>query len=123
MTRQDGPGRAVAAIEQHRATLLAEAIDIQRQYPGIRLVGMVIEPDAPEADALRPMLPPEVRDQVQRFVGTMERAIALKILGASAPAVLDWLEDDHVGLVWKLPVVYAAKTGVRAASIPYDTEE
>ena len=57
MAPESRDDRCDAAIEQHRATLIAEAIDIQRQNPGIRLVGMVIEPDAPEADAIQPFQP------------------------------------------------------------------
>ena len=116
----DPAGRSFEAIEQFRATLIAEAVDIFRQDPDARIVGMVIESDAPEAKTFRQLLPPDSRGPSQGFVGIVPREIALQLLGAAAPAALDWLEDDGNGRSRRLPVIYAARTGLRTAAVEYD---
>jgi hypothetical protein len=87
--------------------------------PDARVVGMVIESDAPEAESLRQLLPLGARVPSQGFVGIVPREIALQILGAAAPAALDWLEDESNGRKRKLPVIYAARTGLRTAALEY----
>jgi len=54
-------------------------------------------------------------------VGIISREIALQVLGAAAPASLDWLEDEGNEGQRSLPVIYAARTGLRIASIAYET--
>jgi len=91
-----------------------------REQPGLRVVGLVIEPDAPEAEAFRQILPPELRVAGQGFVGTMPRDVAIRLLGEMAPGALDWLEDDGTGARGCLPVIHAAKRGVRTTAIEYE---
>jgi len=81
----------------------------------------VIEPDAPEANALQQLLPLDSRAPSQSFVGVVSREIALQILGAAAPAPLDWLEDECTEGQRSLPVIYAAQTGLRTKSIAYES--
>jgi len=107
-------------VAPHRAALIAQARLTHREQPGLRVVGLVIEPDAPEAEAFRRLLPPELRATSQGFVGTMPRDVAVRLLGEISPAALDWLEDDGAGPRRCLPVIYAAKQGVRTTSIEYD---
>jgi hypothetical protein len=53
----------------------------------------------------------------------MPRDVAVRQLGSTAPGALDWLEDDGTGARRRLPVIYAAKRGVRTTSIQYDAPE
>ena len=110
-------------VAPHRAALIAQARLTHREQPGLRVVGLVIEPDAPEAEAFRQILPPEVRTADQGFVGTMPRDVAVRLLGEIAPGALDWLEDDGAGARRCLPVIYAAKRGVRTTSIEYEVPD
>jgi hypothetical protein len=68
--RADEPDDAVAP---HRAALVEQALATHREQPELRVVGLVIEPDAPEAEAFRQILPPVHRAADQDFVGTMPR--------------------------------------------------
>jgi hypothetical protein len=75
-----------------------------------------MQQDVPEAEALRQFLPPEAGNPRQGVVGTMAREVALRILGASAPVALDWLEDNVDGGRRVLPVVDAANEPARSAT-------
>jgi hypothetical protein len=110
-------------VAPHRAALVEQALATHREQPGLRIVGLVIEPDAPEADAFRQILPPEFRAAGQGFVGTIPRDVAVRLLGEMAPGALDWLEDGGTGARRRLPVIYAAKRGVRTTLIEYDAPE
>ena len=116
----DPAARPDDPVAPHRAALVEQALATHLEQPGLRVVGLVIEPDAPEAEAFRRLLPPELRAAGQGFVGTMPRDIAVRLLGEIAPGALDWLEDDGAGARQRLPVIFAAKRGVRTTSIEYD---
>jgi hypothetical protein len=83
----------------------------------------VIEPDAPEAEAFRQILLPDLRVAGQGLVGTLPRDVAVRLLGEMAPGALDWLEDEGAGARRLLPVIYAAKRGVRTTSIEYEVPD
>jgi hypothetical protein len=53
----------------------------------------------------------------------MPRDVAVRLLAEIAPGALDWLEDDGAGTRRRLPVIYAAKRGIRTTSIEYDAPE
>jgi hypothetical protein len=116
----DPAGRPDDPVAPHRAALVEQALATHRELPDLRVVGLVIEPDAPEVEAFRQILPPGVRTADQGFVGMMPREVAVRLLGEMAPGALDWLEDDGAGARRLLPVIYAAKRGVRTTSIEYD---
>jgi hypothetical protein len=118
--RADEPDDPVAP---HRASLIAQALTTHREVPDLRVVGLVIEPDAPEAEAFRRLLPPELQAADHGFVGTMPREVAVRLLGSIAPGALDWIEDDGAGARRRLPVIYAAKRGVRTTSIEYEVPD
>ncbi len=84
---------------------------------------MVIKPDAPEAEVLLLLQSPERRAAGQVLVGTMPPDVAVRLLGEIAPGTLDWLDDDGAGALWRLPVIYAAKRGVRTTSVEYEVPE
>jgi hypothetical protein len=107
-------------VAPHRAALVEQALATHRGQPDLRVVGLVIEPDAPEAEAFLRLVPPALRAAGQGFVGTMPRDVAVRLLGEIAPGALDWLDDDGAGARRRLPVIYAAKRGVRTTSIEYD---
>lgn len=114
--------RSLARIEVVRAALVAEASDVLRERPDLRLVAFVIEPDAPEGILIRQLLPPGGQQASGGFAGVVERALAVQILGVVAPALLDWLEAEDEGLSRGLPVVYLARTGMRTAVIPWPAD-
>ena len=116
----DSPPSPNNPLAPHRAALVEQALATHREQSGLRVVGLVIEPDAPEAEAFRRILPPELRVAGQGLVGTMPRDIAVRLLGEIARGALDWLEDDGAGPRRCLPVIYAAKRGVRTTSIEYE---
>lgn len=111
--------RSFDQIEQHRATLAAEAARIAREHPAARLVGLVIEADAPEAAAFLRMLAPGT-PTVGSFVGIVPRKMAVELLSSNAPQGLDWLEDDPVGSKRKLPILVVTKTGYRTGVAEYE---
>jgi hypothetical protein len=110
-------------VAPHRAALVEQTLASHRELPDLRVVGLVIEPDAPEAEAFRRPLPPEHRAVDRGLVFTMPRDAAVRLLGAIAPGVLDWIEDDRAGPRRRLPVIHVAKRGVRTTSIEYDAPE
>jgi hypothetical protein len=110
-------------VAPHRAALVEQAIATHLEHPGLRVVGLVIEPEAPEAEAFRRLLPPEHRGAGQGLVGTLPRDVAVRLLGEIAAGAIDWLEEDGAGARRSLPVVYAAKRGVRTTSIEYEVLE
>jgi hypothetical protein len=108
-----------ARIDRHRAALVAEATAVSRERPELRIVGMVVEPDARESELFRKLLPSDRRQASAGFVGIVERSIALQLLGAFAPALLDWIESEGRAKERRLPVIYLARTGMRTAAFPW----
>jgi hypothetical protein len=113
----DDADRSKARINECRAALLAEANDVFREHPNLRLVGFVVEPDAPEGLLIRQILPANRTPPSGGFVDVVERALAVRILGVVAPALLDWLEAEQGVALRSLPVVYLARTGMRTATL------
>lgn len=61
MTTPNDPAAASDdPVAPHRAALIEQALATHREQPGLRIVGLVIEPDAPEAEAIRRLLPLEL---------------------------------------------------------------
>jgi hypothetical protein len=119
----DDADRSKARINECRAALLTEANDVLRDRPNLRLVGFVIEPDAPEGLLVRQLLPSNRTPPAVGFVGVVERALAVRILGVVAPALLDWLEAEQGVALRSLPVVYLARTGMRTATLRWLAED
>ena len=116
---RDSPDR----IERDRAALLAEAAVVLRERPDLRIVGMVIEPEAPEAEMFRRQFSEEHHRASLGFVGIVERHLTVELLGRVAPDLLDWLDDDEPFAPRQLPVVYFARTGMRTAALPMASED
>lgn len=119
----DDDRRSAARIDECRAALFAEANDVLRERPDLRLVGFVIEPDAPEGILIRQLLPANSTPRAGGFVGVVERALAVRILGVVAPALLDWVEAEEGVAMRELPVVYLARTGTRTAALRWLASE
>jgi hypothetical protein len=100
--------------------LVTKAIEIRRNRPDVRIVGLVAEADAPEAPALRATLPEESRDPNASVAVVVTRESARDLLGDVIPGLLDWLPDDDGGARQKLPVIHAARQGMRTELIEYD---
>jgi hypothetical protein len=75
----DDADRSKARINECRAALLAEANDVLRERPDLRLVGCVIEPDAPEGLLIHQLLPANRTPPSGGFVGVVERALAVRM--------------------------------------------
>jgi hypothetical protein len=117
------PLQADDAVERHMDELVSKAIEIRRERPGLRIVGLVAEADAPEAQALRETLPEASRDPKSSVAVVVTRESARNLLGDMIPGLLDWLEDKEGGPRRKLPVIHAARRGMRTTTIEYDLFE
>jgi len=51
------------------------------------------------------------------------RESARNLLGDMIPGLLDWLEDEEGGPRRRLPVIHAARRGMRTTTIEYDLFE
>lgn len=120
MTKERGSPSPTDVVEQHRAGLVARATAIARSRPHLRLVALVVEADAPEAPGLR-AIRSEVLHGIDGSVATIvTRRSAQDLLGAATPGLLDWLDDEGDGPRRRLPVIHAARRGMRTTAIEYD---
>lgn len=111
------------AVERHKTALIARAIEIARMRPDLRMVALVAEADAPEAPSFR-AVPSEVLLGADGSVAAiLTRESALNLLGAATPGLLDWIGDEGHGPRRRLPVIHAARRGMRTESIEYDVPE
>ena len=107
------------AVERHRDALVSRAVAILEADPDRRVVGLVAEADAPEARILRET-PRAFVDPSGSVSVILTRESAQKLLGAATAGLLDWLEDDRAGPRRVLPVIHAARRGMRTTVIAYD---
>ncbi len=117
------PEPADDPVATHCAPLIAQALATNWEQQDLRVVGLVIDPDAPEAEAFRRLLSPELRAAGQGLVGTMPPDVAVRLLGEIAPGTLDWLEDDGAGALWRRWVIHVARRGGRTTSIEYEAPD
>src|SRR5262245_34926930 len=68
--------RSFDLIDQHRSTLATEAARIAKEHPRARIVGVIVEADAPEAAAFLRLLAPDAQP-VNGFVGVVPRHLAV----------------------------------------------
>lgn len=111
--------RSFDLIGQHRLTLAAEATRIARMVPSARMVGVIIERDAPEAATFVRSLAPD-SPPVDAFVGVIPRKYALDLLEAKLHERIDWFEDEVDSPVRMLPILVVTKTGYRTSVAEYD---
>lgn len=114
--------RSFDVIEQHRATLATEALAIAAEQPHVAIAGLIVEADAPEAEALLTAigLPEEARRT--GFLGIVPRELAVAILRDVAAEAVDELgrieAKVHAG-TRPLPIVLLAKDGLRLGLASY----
>ena len=121
MVDEIGPPSADDGVERHEHGLIAKAKDLARDRPGERFVVIVAETDAPEVKLLRANPPSGLFHAPGGSIAAfLTRDEAKKYLGKITPQLLDWLEDEGDGTCRKLPVIHAAKRGMRTTAIEYD---
>ncbi len=97
--------RSYELLEEHRAALVADALEILREHPQLEVVGLIVDGDASEAAALQKALEHATRQSFagRGFVGVAPRQFVLEFLRANAPATLEWLPADPRGSVFRVP--------------------
>ncbi len=114
------PNERSEVVDQHVPELVARAIATARERPDLRVVALVAEADAPEAPSLR-ALPSEVLRGADGSVALiMTRDSAKDLLVAANPWLLEFLEDEGYGPRRGLPLIHAARRGMRTSVIEYD---
>jgi hypothetical protein len=111
------------AVERHKVDLVARAIEIARNRPELRIVGLVAEADAPEAQSLRAAPSEVLRGADGSVAAILTRESALILLGAATPGLLDSLKDEDGGPRRALPVIHAARRGMRTTTNEYDVPD
>lgn len=113
-----GDQRSKDLVALHQQALLSEAERIWNTDPKARVVGLVLERDAPQLQSLRPVLP--VADEATLgFAGVIPRMLAVELIARSAPQGLDWLFDEGTPPRRQLPVLVCLSDGIRTAAIGY----
>lgn len=112
--------RSYELLEEHRAALVADALEILREHPQLEVVGLIVDGDASEAAAMRKALEEATRQSFagRGFVGVAPRQFVLEILRANASASLEWLPAASTGSSRVLPLVAITKGGVRFGAVP-----
>lgn len=110
--------RSYELIEQYRAVLVQDALEILGKHPDADIVGLILDGDTSDAASIRLAmskatgrdLPPGIA------VGTMHRPIVVAILRANAPATLEYLPPMRTAAGLQLPILSATKNGYRCAA-------
>lgn len=112
--------RSYELLEEHRAALVADALEMLREHPEIDVAGLILDADASEACAMRKALDQATgQDFAGRgFIGVVPRQFVLEILRANAPATLDWFPASTNQGARVLPLVAVTKRGVRCGAAP-----
>lgn len=108
--------RSYELLEEHRAALVADALELLREHPELEVVGLILDADASEASAMRQALERATGQNFagRGFIGVAPRQFVLQILRANAPASLDWLPASGARV---LPLVAVTKGGVRFGAV------
>ncbi len=111
-------------LEEHKNALAKEAREMLAENPEAHPVGLIMTPDASEAQAFAKALKAGTGQDLRGrgFVGLVPREMALSILRSNAPASLDWLEPKTVGSTRRLPLVCATGKGFRLGSVEFETK-
>ena len=101
----------------HRDYLIECVKEAIKLHPEKKLVGYVLEKDAPEIMSIL-QSPAEInRAEDGSIALVLTRESAKRLLAAFSPQVLEWLENNEPGV---LPVIQSAKRGMRAGVLRYD---
>jgi hypothetical protein len=113
--------RAEELLKEHRATLVAEALDVLHASPGAEIVGLILDADASEASAIRKAIEQATGQDLsgRGFLGITPRQFVVQILRANAPDTLEWLPASNSGTARVLPLVAITKGGVQCAAADY----
>ena len=114
--------RSYELLEEHRAALLADALELLREHPDLEVVGLILDADASEAAAFRSAIEQATGQTFagRGFLGVAPRQFVIQILRANAPATLDWLPASTMpGGDRALPLVASTKQGVRFGAVTY----
>ena len=114
--------RSWEGLEQTKATLLAEAVELRHANPDFEVVGLVAEADssvaAPYLAALRQAT--GQKDASCGVIALVPRDFILAILKANAPQLLDWLPPSHTATGRRvLPLCAATRNGYRFGAVLY----
>lgn len=113
------PGNREDAVERFEPRFLRMAIELSRREPELRFVAFVAEADAPEAKELRQAKGEILAASDGSVAALVTRESAKGMLAGASPSLLDWLEDEGSGSNRKLPVIHAARRGMRTTTIEY----
>lgn len=113
--------RSYELLEENRSMLVADAQEMLRAQPELEVVGLILDADASEAQAMRKALEQATGQNFagRGFIGVAPRQFVLQLLRANAPASLDWLSASTSAGARVLPLVAVTKGGVRFGSVPY----
>lgn len=120
MFNGNGANSSDAPVVLHGAALIAQAKDVARERPDERIVGVVAEKDTPEAAHLLGIGARVNRARDGSVSALISRESAKKHLVNMTPQLLEWLEDDGEGSHRKLPVIHAARRGLRTTALEDD---
>lgn len=110
--------RSYELIEQYRALLVQDALEILRMDPDADVVGFILDGDTPDVASIRLALQKSTgRDHPPGIVlGAVQRAVVVAILRANAPATLEHLPPMRTVAGLQLPMVAATRNGYRCAA-------
>jgi hypothetical protein len=111
--------RSYEILAEHRAALVADALDLRRDHPDLEVVGLILDADASEASAMWKAIEQATGQSFPRkgFLGVAPRQFILQLLRANAPATLEWLPPSSSGGAHVLPLVAVTKSGVRFGAV------
>jgi hypothetical protein len=113
---------ARSVIERHRNELIDKAERCGREYADVRLVGLILEREAPEAPTFLAKLPASEAG-LPSFSVLVARDYALSLLEAVAPEALDWLpSDEPEGSLKRLPVIFTNRRGLCCVQLEYEPQ-
>lgn len=111
-------------LEEHRAALREDALELLAQHPQLELVGLILDGSAAEAAPFQAAFAQASgqRDTGRGFFGVVTRDFVVQILRANAPATLDWLPPSRQqGGQRMLPLCAATRHGYRFGAIACNT--
>ena len=94
MVDEPDPNSSDEVVDFHLHSLLAQAKEVARVRPEMRLVGLVADEGTPEAALLLSKKTKLATAPDRRVSALLSRELAKSILVDTTPKLLDWLEDD-----------------------------
>ncbi len=84
--------QSIRLLDEHGESLAADAREMRSANPELRVVGLILAPDASEARGIMAAIQQATGQDLagRGFVGLVPREFAVTILRSNAPATLDW---------------------------------